>query len=194
MKWHVIEKKTDELMQDLKKNRLDVGIMATPLEDINLFEQPVYYEEMMMYLDHESSEMMPLEIDKVLDSNQIWLLSEGHCFRSQVLALCEKKYHNNTALQFEAGSIETLMKMVDKGGGCTIIPEMCFIAMDAEQQKKVKKIAAEPQREISIVSHRGYEKELITNILKVEIESNVELARFNPERRKRKNLVPKLKK
>lgn len=192
IKFVVVEKTTEELIQDLKKNKIDVGIMATPLEDINLFEQPIYYEEMMIYSEKEINHQ-PIDLKDILPQNQLWMLKDGHCFRSQVLALCEKNRLLSNMLSYEAGSIETLIRMVDMGGGFTIIPETFVQLLNEKQKNNVYKIINHPQREISLVTHRGYEKEILVNILKEEIMTKVELTKYNSERKKRKNLIPKFK-
>ena len=54
--------------------------------------------------------------------DHLWVLEEGHCLRNQVFNFCdEKKTHSST---YEAGSIDTLVKIVDINGGYTVIPEL----------------------------------------------------------------------
>ncbi len=55
--------------------------------------------------------MLPQDIDP----NKLWLMEEGHCFRSQIVNLCElrKATEMGTQFEYEAGSIETLRRMVE---------------------------------------------------------------------------------
>ena len=60
--------------------------------------------------------MLENEIDeKDLSNGKLWLLDEVHCFRTQILHLCnlKKKRNSNSIFNFEAGSIDTLIKIVD---------------------------------------------------------------------------------
>ena len=71
--------------------------------------------------------MLPQDIDP----NKLWLLEEGHCFRSQIVNLCELKKASREAshVDYEAGSIETLRRMVDMNDGITILPELATFGM-----------------------------------------------------------------
>lgn len=86
-----------------------------------------------------------------IDLQHLWLLEPGHCFRSQIVRLCEltKQHLVNEQLQFEAGSIETLKKLVDGGAEITIIPDLAaagystgdrnFSSLPDELRKKKRK-------------------------------------------------------
>ena len=52
-----------------------------------------------------------------IDVRHLWLLEEGHCMRSQIMHLCELKtqMQEDNNFHYEAGSIETLKKMVSAG-------------------------------------------------------------------------------
>jgi LysR family hydrogen peroxide-inducible transcriptional activator len=100
-----------------------------------------------------------------LDPNQLWLLEEGHCFRSQVLNLCElTQVRGSATFKYETGNIETLKRMVDKSDGITILPELAVREFSKPQLKFVKKLKGpSPAREVSIVTHRDHIK---TKLLK----------------------------
>ena len=46
---------SEEIIRRLKHDTLDVGVFVTPYHDDKIVEQPVFYEEMMIYAhpDHE---------------------------------------------------------------------------------------------------------------------------------------------
>ena len=46
----IYELPTNELVNQLKNNRLDLIIASTPLEDDDLIEKPIYYEPFVAYL------------------------------------------------------------------------------------------------------------------------------------------------
>jgi LysR family hydrogen peroxide-inducible transcriptional activator len=107
-----------------------------------------------------------------LNVNKLWLLQEGHCMRSQVLNLCDlkkQKKHAST-VEYEAGSIETLMRMVELNQGITIVPELILKSLDDKQLENIRHFAApEPGREIVIVTNRHYIKDRMIKVLKEEI-------------------------
>lgn len=162
---------TEEIVQELKNNRLDCGIVVTPLKDNSIKEDILFYEELFVYVSkknalHDKKYVIPSEIDP----NQLWLLEEGHCFRSQVLNLCELRKYSNVNFKYETGSIETLKRMVDKSDGITILPELAVMEFSQTQMKHVKRLKdPSPAREVSLVTHRDHVKMRLINSLKEEI-------------------------
>src|SRR5688572_26784706 len=49
VKLRVTELTTENIAQDLKKNKLDAGLLVTPLNDGSLKEQVLFYEELVAY-------------------------------------------------------------------------------------------------------------------------------------------------
>lgn len=162
---------TEEVMQELKNNRLDCGIVVTPLKDASIKEDILFYEELFVYVSkknalHDKKYVLPTEIDP----SQLWLLEEGHCFRSQVLNLCELRKYSEVHFKYETGNIETLKRMVDKSDGLTILPELAVMEFSKPQLALVKRLKEpSPAREVSLVTHRDHLKTKLIQILKAEI-------------------------
>jgi LysR family transcriptional regulator, hydrogen peroxide-inducible genes activator len=162
---------TEEVIQELKNNRLDCGIVVTPLEDSTIKEDVLFYEELFVYVSkknalHNKKYVLATEIDP----NQLWLLEEGHCFRSQILNLCELRKHSNLHFKYETGNIETLKRMVDKSDGITILPELAVMEFTQQEMKLVKQLKEpSPAREVSLVTHRDHIKTKLIKTLKEEI-------------------------
>jgi LysR family hydrogen peroxide-inducible transcriptional activator len=173
VKLRVIELTTEHIAEDLKKNKIDVGLLVTPLNDVRLKEQVLFYEELVAYVSrsnalYEKKYVLPNDIDL----ERLWLLEEGHCFRAQILNLCELRstLPEGRAFEYEAGSIETLRRMVEQDNGVTIIPELATLDLSTKQQKLVRYFdAPAPVREVSLVTHRDYVKKRLIEVLKEEI-------------------------
>lgn len=162
---------TEELLHDLKNNRLDCGIVVTPLNDTAIKEDVLFYEELFVYVSkknalHNKKYVLPSDIDP----NQLWLLEEGHCFRSQVLNLCELRKYSDQYVKYETGNIETLKRMVDKSDGLTILPELAVMEFGKPQRQQVKRLKEpSPAREVSMVTHRDHVKTKLIQTLKEEV-------------------------
>lgn len=162
---------TEEVVQELKSNRLDCGIVVTPLQDAAIKEDPLFYEELFVYVSknnalHNKKYVLPGDIDP----EQLWLLEEGHCFRSQILNLCELRKHADLHFKYETGNIDTLKRMVDKSDGITILPELAVMEFSKPQLKQVKRLKEpSPAREVSLVTHRDHLKTKLIKTLKEEI-------------------------
>lgn len=162
---------TEEIVHELKQNRLDCGLVVTPLKDAAIKESVLFYEELFVYVSRKNAlydkrYVLPSEIDP----DKLWLLEEGHCFRSQILNLCELRRSKDDHFRYETGNIETLKRMVDKSDGLTILPELAVMEFNKNQLKLVKQIKEpRPAREVSLVTHRDHLKTKLIETLKAEV-------------------------
>jgi LysR family hydrogen peroxide-inducible transcriptional activator len=166
---------TEEVIYELKNNRLDCGLVVTPLKDPSIREDVLFYEELFVYVSRRNAlydKKYVLADD--IDPDQLWLLEEGHCFRSQVLNLCELRKSGDLHFKYATGNIETLKRMVDKSNGLTILPELAVMEFNKNQMKLVKRLKEpSPAREVSLVTHRNHIKNKLIQTLKEEILSMV---------------------
>jgi LysR family transcriptional regulator, hydrogen peroxide-inducible genes activator len=162
---------TEEVIHELKNNRLDCGIVVTPLNDSSIKEHVLFYEELFVYVSRKNAlfdKKYVLASD--INPDQLWLLEEGHCFRSQVLNLCELRKSSDHRFNYETGNIETLKRMVDKSDGITILPELAVMEFSKAQMKFVKRLKEPgPAREVSLVKHRDHIKTKLIKTLEEEI-------------------------
>jgi LysR family hydrogen peroxide-inducible transcriptional activator len=162
---------TEEVIHELKSNRLDCGIVVTPLKDPSIKEDVLFYEELFVYVSRKNALVdKKYVLATEIDPNQLWLLEEGHCFRSQVLNLCELRKSSDFHFKYETGNMETLRRMVDRSDGITILPELAVMEFSKTQLKLVKKLKEpSPAREVSLVTHRDHIKTKVIRALKDEI-------------------------
>lgn len=162
---------TEEVVQELKNNRLDCGIVVTPLKDSTIKEDVLFYEELFVYVSKNNAlQNKKYVLPGDIDPTQLWLLEEGHCFRSQILNLCELQKHSGIQFRYETGNIETLKRMVDNSDGITILPELAVMEFTQPQLKLVKRLKEpSPAREVSLVTHRDHLKTKLIQTLKAEI-------------------------
>ena len=160
---------TERIIEKLNSGHLDVGILATPLEENNIEELPLFYEKFFLYgsTDFEKKYILPEDINL----NQLLLLEEGHCLRSQVLNLCHLKEKINSNFSYKSGSLETLKRLVEKNQGITILPELAIQGVDKKRIIPFESPA--PMREISLVKHKSFLKEKILRCLIEEIQKHL---------------------
>lgn len=172
LKLLIWEYTTEDIIHHLKTGVLDCGILATPLADSNITELPLYYENFVSYISKNSKLYKKKAIDADdLEEENIWLLNEGHCMRSQVLNICRTtKESRLQGLTYNTGSVETLIRMVDVNNGATLLPELALAELTSKQLSKVRYFRSpEPVREISLVTHKNFIKKRMLNALKEEI-------------------------
>ena len=177
LKIFIREMSTNEIISKLKTGELDMGLLATPLHEQHISEYPLFNEELFVYASR--NEKLPKKkylLPREIDLSHLWLLEEGHCLRNQVYNLCElKKLQPDTQnLHYEAGSIETLINLIDRHEGVTIIPYLATLHLKPVQKRNVREFAnPKPVREISLVASENFPRKKLLDELKDEIAKNL---------------------
>ena len=172
----IYERTTKEIIKLLKEEKLDAGILASPLDEPNIWERVLYYEEFYLYA---SSGHPLLKQDNLnacsLNSNDIWLLKDGHCLRNQVLSFCQIDRRSNVMgeVSFEGGTLETLRQIILKNGGYTLVPEMFVETLPASEMGQVSSFSEQiPTREIALVFNRHqWKKDILKALQECIMES-----------------------
>lgn len=170
---------TEELLDLLDEDLLDVGILATPVERGNIYEEELYYEPFVGYIsrDHPLAEKDKLTVDD-LDAANLWLLNEGHCFRDQTVKLCKKQRRellNNTQIEFESGNLETLKQLVEQDFGMTLLPYLAKNQIDEQCARAHLRYFTEPapRRKVRLAYGREFLKRNIVQAFVEEIRGAI---------------------
>ena len=157
------EHPTQILLERLAQDLLDGGIAATPLAAPGIQEQVLFREPFYAYLPAGHALLKRSRVRQSdLRDLPMWLLSDGHCFREQVLQLCGShcpvESPAGTPLAFDGGAFQTLIDLVDNGLGATIIPELCLTRLDAKRRRAHCRpfSAPIPVREVSLLFARRH--------------------------------------
>jgi LysR family transcriptional regulator, hydrogen peroxide-inducible genes activator len=161
----VSEIRTDTIIECILSGKIDAAILATPLENAQILEIPLYYEKFVAYVSPQSLLYQEESLSAInMPLKDLWVLQEGHCLRNQIFNFCEDK--TPRAYVYEAGSIDTLIRIVDTNGGYTILPELHLPFLTDEQKKNVRPIVSpEAVREISLVIHPDFVRERVLNAI-----------------------------
>ena len=181
---HVEEARVSTLVSQLERGELDIALLATPLNNDELLEIPVYQERLMAYVSPNEPiyNNLDLQIDR-LPVESVWVLREGYCPNRGVFPFCN--YRTGRQAVYEAGSVETLIKIVDENGGYAIIPELHVPLLRKCQQANVRVLTnPEPNREIAFVIHRNFVRERLLNILADTIRTVIPPAMINKRLKK----------
>ncbi len=173
LKLHIREMISDDIILALKRGDADVGILATPLNEREIREYPLFYEEFFPYASE--SEQLPKKkylLPNDINPNHLWLLEEGHCLRDQLLLLCSLKHAESgeNPVRYEVGSIQTLINMVDSSEGITILPKLATERLNPQQQAKLRAFAPpKPAREVSLITVQDFPRKKLLQHLKETI-------------------------
>lgn len=181
---HVEEARVDTLKQKLRRAELHVAILATPTSDEELLEIPIFRERYFAYLHPSESNYSHHTLDtQSLTAENIWVLGESYCPNIGQFPFCLTDMNN--ASIYVAGSVETLMRIVDENGGYTIIPELQLAMMSSEQLSHTRPLENPvPGREVAFVVRRDFVRERMLNILAEAIKSIIPEEMIEPRLRK----------
>lgn len=174
-KLEIVELQSEEIIKGLERDLIDIGLLATPLDESNIREVKLFYEPFMLYSDQEHEILSrdgTLTPDD-LEPNGLWILGQGHCFRNQTLNVCDfEQVDLSRNIQIDGGSIETLKRLIDKLKGYTLIPELSY-SPGTEQANVIRFSEPQPVREISLAVHKNFTKEQLLVELRKSIIKNV---------------------
>lgn len=179
----VDEKASKSLLQDLRYGNLDMALTTTPIDMEGLLEVTVYVERFVAYFSNLCSKAQELMLSGELPVEHMWILKEGHCAANGAQSFCKNKEKGNHI--YEAGSIETLVRIVDRNGGYTVVPELHLNFLTEQQRQHTAIIRNDPlaKRFVSLVVREDFVRERMLNavleVLKQIIPQHMLQSRMN---------------
>jgi LysR family transcriptional regulator, hydrogen peroxide-inducible genes activator len=173
---------TEDIISGLQRETIDAGILVTPIDSQGIEEKKLFYERFFIYISEKDPLISKAIINpEDLTSTNFWLLASGHCFRNQVLNLCQMLQPEQKKFRYESGSLETLLKLTDTEGGATLIPELTANERKQIKPECIKEFGTVPScREVSMVYSRNFAKEKLLDILSTSIKESVPQEMRNP--------------
>ena len=173
--FNIKEMTTENIIKSLKSGELDAGIIATPYEAAREFYGDVLFnEELMLYSSNDLVSDRFVAPEEV-EADKVWLLEEGNCLRVQFENICHLKENalKPKNLELSPSNIGTVVQMVDKVGGISILPELAVEQLSDKQRKKVSRFRKPfPYREMSIIYYKPtYKQKIIDEFVKFIRES-----------------------
>ncbi len=124
LKLRLFEEKTEDLLAMLSEGRLDAGLLALPVSDDGLVTRRLFEEPFVVAMPehHPLAARSHIRMQD-LESQELLLLSDGHCLRDHALEVCQMSGAHEK-LDFHATSMETLRQMVAANTGITLMPTL----------------------------------------------------------------------
>jgi LysR family hydrogen peroxide-inducible transcriptional activator len=124
LRLQVHEEQTASLLDGLARGRLDVLLLAAPLDAPGVTEIPLFDEDFVLVTprDHACAGRTDLPVT-ALRELEVLLLEEGHCLRDQALDVCREAGRAEAAhVHTSAAGLSTLVQLVAGGLGVTLLP------------------------------------------------------------------------
>ena len=129
----LMENFTHKLLEQLRQGDLDCAILAEPFDSTGLAVAPLYDEPYVVAVpsNHPLAKQSAVSIAQ-LQTENLLLLGQGHCFRDHVLGVCPDSQASgglpDGLMQrgFAGSSLETIKHMVAAGMGVTLLPRLAM--------------------------------------------------------------------
>ena len=174
--FHIHEITTEAIVQNVLQGDIDMGIISTPIDQKGLLEYPLYTEDFLLLDCGIQSGGSQYKVSDI-DLDRLWLLEEGHCLRNQVGRICELRQQKslNGNLIYNCGTIYSLIEMVIKNKGVTLLPRLALVNKGQNFGDYIYELSAPvPSREIGIITSKNFIKKRILNKIIDHIKSAVE--------------------
>lgn len=150
VKLSINEMKGDAIIEALRLGNIDIGIAMSGHAVTGVREIPLYTESFFVYMAKDCLMNQPAFNPADLVHEKMWIMKESQCMRESAFSFCKARSIGRHI--YEAGSIETLIRIVDINGGFTIIPEMHLPFLSESQRENVRPIEGRfvSKRSISI--------------------------------------------
>ncbi len=158
---------TEKALIALTQGEIDLAILATESDSSVYTSHPIYEEEFVAYVSpHEKMPARKFVQPKHIASDKLWFLSEEHCFREQALEVCSFKKKKKSKISYDAGSIQTLIRLVDENGGMTLVPAASIQFMSSKQRANVREFAPPvPMRLVQLTSLKDYPRKRVVSFV-----------------------------
>ncbi len=164
----IYEMETAPIAEALQKDALDAALVASGTTPDGIMEYELFSDRFHLYVSPSSDlyERANVRVEDI-DMKQLILLSQGHCLRDQVLELCQAHRAVHSKYNFECGTMETLMRIVDCTNCVTVLPEMATAFVPDERRRQIKTLAkGAMSRKIALAVRRTYVKHSIISALR----------------------------
>lgn len=159
----IMEQKAENMLESLRHSQVDAGIAISGHRSPGILEISLYTENFWVYLAENCWRKAPSFTPEMLEHENMWIMKEAQCLRDSAFSFCKARAKGHHI--YEAGSIDTLIRIVDINGGFTIIPEMHLPLLSERQRSNVRRIEGDylSQRRVSLYIKEDYIRQCMLN-------------------------------
>lgn len=159
------ELKADFMLEALLKGEIDAGIGIADNMREGILEIPLYTENFLVYLSESCWRKLPVFKPENLEHENMWIMKDAQCLRDSAFSFCKARTIGHHI--YEAGSIDTLIRIVDENGGFTIIPGMHLPFLNERQRDNVRRIEGDylSRRRVSLYIKHDYIRQRMLNTI-----------------------------
>ena len=172
----ITEDMTESLLQKLGDGSIDAALIATEIDDTNLVSRLLYKEPFWLAFSRDNDLYLhdgPIGL-KELEQQEMLLLGEGHCLRSQLIDICNLSTISSDNIDFYASSLESIIQLVGAGMGVTLIPATALRgSLISGSGVVVRQLDFDASRDILLVWRKTWPRIQLIDALTELIQSNL---------------------
>ena len=151
LRLEVSELTTSILVEHLKEDKIDLGVLSLPIPDTSIVSRSLGYEKFYLAVSKQHRLAKKKSISaKELEKEQLLILQEGHCFSDQALEYCERN-RNDEQVIFQGSSLSSVMRLAETGEGVTLVPELALDTRAYPNLRFLPFSRPQPRRELGII-------------------------------------------
>lgn len=159
---------TNELLEKLRAGKIDCAIMADTIHETGFMTQVLYEEDFVVAVPahHPWVNRVNINADELRDQTML-LLGSGHCFRDQILGICNefrsRSRKSEVRHTVEGSSLQTICHMVAQGLGITVLPASAvpYLSGNLGSIKIIPFKPKAPSRRVILVWRKSYTREKV---------------------------------
>ena len=157
------ELRLQNMFEALGSGSIDMAVAVCGDKREGVLEIPLYNEPFWIYVSENCRHRLPEFTPELLSHENMWIMKEAQCLRESAFSFC--KARDTGRRVYEAGNIETLVRVVDENGGFTIIPEMHLPMLSDSQRENVRPLTGDclSMRRVSLYVRHDYVREKMLN-------------------------------
>jgi LysR family hydrogen peroxide-inducible transcriptional activator len=169
--FHLIEEKSELLLEKLKQGSIHAVIHGEPLQLPGYTEKFLFEEEFLLATPHNHPLVLRDSVcSRDLEEHQLLLLDDGHCMRNQVMDFCHRTGVSKNQ-RFRVSSLEALRHMISSGAGISLMPKLSSLGCDLATF--IPFASPKPTRSINLIYRTTTTKLLLLIKIENEIKSIV---------------------
>lgn len=173
---------TEELVEALLDNQIDVAIVSTPVAHEHVEVRVIGSEELVVVVPakHRLAERKNVGWSELRDE-PIVTLTEMHCLGRQIQGFCSVR-GVGTRVACRATQMGTIFELVGAGLGLSLAPEMAAAGVAAQRWRYLKLSPGKPTREVAVAWRRDRTKSRLAERLIRMVEEDLAAGRHGLKR------------
>lgn len=175
----VSELNFDRAIKLVKNRTIDIAIVPLPVFDNELVEMPLYNEFLLLYDSEDTTDKKNKDRvnHNMIDYERLYLLEDEILYQNQlesVYNLYKDDEDNLRRMYYKSGSIDTLVRLVKKKKGVTLIPYLASLDLPKKEQRKISRFEEPyPLRTIGLITHKNFAKKKLVKVFKKSVQKAV---------------------